>query len=464
MVGQRDCHLLIPLCLRMIPLMLKLVSTKSQRQSYELIVGLLFGHDLGHMRTTFYTQKLSRWFGPLNIVFVVRDEVNPATFSDLYARSVLFHLHVAQRSMSDGFRRNGIAQTGHLGPCLNGPTEALTAGSQKMPDGKTDATPKIKKERNLKRHKKIAAQTIVPEGMTYLESRSVKQPTILDYSHRYQEFLNWCHPQDFKPVNAQEMDHILIEFLQQWGPRHQRWNPSGSSSEVLPAPDEEPPKSSSWTQRMATCSSTSSTNAYTAGSSLRHYWQDARDELQGAGLSAVLPIPDLPQARRVQLFEGEANCCPSSEPEPGFQILGRPPGSKRRFDSRKDGHVLDSDPWIQPVLQGLQIGKKPESSLWNHSHAQLRESFNKSIARLGLQNLGLTLYSLRHGGASHDVLSRRRHILEVKQRGCWASDASLKRYVKEARLQSELNKVPLSVREYGSKILQNLPSLLSTVT
>ena len=68
------------------------------------------------------------------------------------------------------------------------------------------------------------------------------------------------------------------------------------------------------------------------------------------------------------------------------------------------------------------------------------------------------------GGASHDVLSRRRSLLEVKQRGRWSSDASLKRYVKEARLQSELNKVPKHVKEAGLHVLHSLPSLLRSLT
>jgi hypothetical protein len=45
----------------------------------------------------------------------------------------------------------------------------------------------------------------------------------------------------------------------------------------------------------------------------------------------------------------------------------------------------------------------------------------------------------------------------VKQRGRWSSDSSLKRYVKEARLQAELSKVPRSIKEFGQLVLQNLP-------
>eukprot|EP00973_Karenia_brevis_P006482 882223-Karenia_brevis.AAC.1 len=71
---------------------------------------------------------------------------------------------------------------------------------------------------------------------------------------------------------------------------------------------------------------------------------------------------------------------------------------------------------------------------------------------LKLEALKPTLYSLRHGGASEDILRRRRSVQEVKRRGRWTSDASLKRYAKEARLLSEISKLHPSILAFGRQM------------
>ena len=83
-----------------------------------------------------------------------------------------------------------------------------------------------------------------------------------------------------------------------------------------------------------------------------------------------------------------------------------------------------------------------------------------AVERVALGNqLCPCLYALRHGGASEDLLSRQRSISDVKARGGWTSDSSLRRYPKASRLLSELTKVHPDVLAYGVRILGLLPSL-----
>ena len=42
---------------------------------------------------------------------------------------------------------------------------------------------------------------------------------------------------------------------------------------------------------------------------------------------------------------------------------------------------------------------------------------------------------MRHGGASNVIVNGQRPVLEVKKRGRWTNDQSLKRYAKGVRLQ-----------------------------
>ena len=75
---------------------------------------------------------------------------------------------------------------------------------------------------------------------------------------------------------------------------------------------------------------------------------------------------------------------------------------------------------------------------------------------LGLHGLRPCRYGLRHGGASEDLVSQRREPLMVKRRGGWRTDASLKRYAKETRLQDEVRKIHPSVITYGRLVLNSL--------
>eukprot|EP00438_Fugacium_kawagutii_P030809 Skav229499 [mRNA] locus=scaffold2455:119515:131643:- [translate_table: standard] len=93
-------------------------------------------------------------------------------------------------------------------------SDCMGGSKRKVPE-KIDTSQRQKIERNLKRRKLVEAATIVPNGMTYLESRSVKQPTILDYTRRHQEFMTWCLQQELHPRTSEEMDMFLVEFLQQ---------------------------------------------------------------------------------------------------------------------------------------------------------------------------------------------------------------------------------------------------------
>ena len=77
---------------------------------------------------------------------------------------------------------------------------------------------------------------------------------------------------------------------------------------------------------------------------------------------------------------------------------------------------------------------------------------------LGLQDFPVPAYGLRHGGASDDLLARRRSALEVQQRGGWASDKSFKRYAKQARIVSELQRVGAHAVAYGQAMDRALPA------
>ena len=117
--------------------------------------------------------------------------------------------------------------------------------------------------------------------------------------------------------------------------------------------------------------------------------------------------------------------------------------------------LLDLDPWLLEPLAALREVRLREARLWSFTMPQLRKAFESAAQRLRVSQLGIHLYGLRHGGVSFDLLEGRRSLEQAKARGRWRSDASLRRYGKATRRQSEAAKVDVEVREYGQAVIEH---------
>ena len=89
---------------------------------------------------------------------------------------------------------------------------------------------------------------------------------------------------------------------------------------------------------------------------------------------------------------------------------------------------------------------------------ELRTAFENASQLLKLPPL--VLYQLRHGGATLDLLYRRREMEAIKQRGRWRTDASLRRYAKQGKVQSMVANLLEEVRAYADYSLQNIENVL----
>ena len=136
------------------------------------------------------------------------------------------------------------------------------------------------------------------------------------------------------------------------------------------------------------------------------------------------------------------------------------PGKTGTYD---DAVMLDTDPWMTPFLELLKANRPPDARLWTISGARVIQLFLQAVAVLGMSLLAPVRYSLRHGGASDDILTKRRSLLEVKRRGQWRTDQSLRRYGKETKAIAEVNKIPPNVLEYGQQVSLNLEAVFHQV-
>ena len=118
----------------------------------------------------------------------------------------------------------------------------------------------------------------------------------------------------------------------------------------------------------------------------------------------------------------------------------------------------DHDPMLAVALAlapGVEDAWPPEEKVWPFNLSEMARLFGQAVIACQCQALRPTLYSLRHGGASEDLLQGR-SINEVFRQGRWRSWGSLRRYGKEAKLQAELSKVPPAFLQYGRHFHANI--------
>ena len=329
-------------------------------------------------------------------------------------------------------------------------------------------------ERKLKRRKCVADNMTVPMGMTYLEARSVKQPTMADYTKRFHEFRAWADLHQLLLMKPEDLDLALVEFLQELFDRERGVNDGVrvvAACKFLPATHckgarNQSSQGESRFEGLEFGRTTSAKDAHASGGDGSSSWNLNERVQDQHGYPDVLPIHHLSEARGMQLFDSQAVSPTARDGHPALQSLGHSPPSIGGSDSGENQHfrcVGDSGfrPMARRLSQKHDAREEAVRRLVDRLPCRISKSLQPRTANPEARQSGNDVVCHRHGGATHDVLSRRRSLLEVKQHGRWASDNSLKRYVKEARLQTEVAKVPEPIRLYGLHFLQLLPDLLT---
>ena len=104
---------------------------------------------------------------------------------------------------------------------------------------------------------------------------------------------------------------------------------------------------------------------------------------------------------------------------------------------------------------------RPHEKVVGVEYTQAARLFEQAAAATGLSILKPVLYSLRHGGASFDTLFQKRPLPEVKSRGRWRADSSLRRYQKAAPAQQQLCLMPDNVIAHAKNSEAALGDLLN---
>jgi hypothetical protein len=111
--------------------------------------------------------------------------------------------------------------------------------------------------------------------------------------------------------------------------------------------------------------------------------------------------------------------------------------------------------WLDSFLGVLQ--RRPaRRMIWDFTQAQYTAQVLRLAALARLEVLKVDTYSLRHGGASADALEGRRPLREIKKRGRWKSDASVRRYETASVALHQVQLIPPEILEFAKVVDRNL--------
>ena len=123
---------------------------------------------------------------------------------------------------------------------------------------------------------------------------------------------------------------------------------------------------------------------------------------------------------------------------------------RSKVGAANESILLDSVylPWLGPLLLRLRDHRE-HATLFQLRYEDLVKVWNLAQDAAGLPTK-FVLHPLRHGGPSHDRRWGYRPMLEVKQRGRWSSDASLRRHEAAARIHREESRAGHQVMELAN--------------
>jgi hypothetical protein len=119
--------------------------------------------------------------------------------------------------------------------------------------------------------------------------------------------------------------------------------------------------------------------------------------------------------------------------------------------------------FLGKVLAARARASPGGSPMFPVRHLAWAQSLADAAAQLGLEGRGKVpvLYQLRHGGASHEMLTGFRSLEALKRRGRWASDASVRRYEKGGRIGQVLSRLDTKLQDHCRRCAAQIGKILA---
>ena len=143
----------------------------------------------------------------------------------------------------------------------------------------------------------------------------------------------------------------------------------------------------------------------------------------------------------------------------GLLLHGDPTRNPSKVGER-DESLLVNDigyRWLEQIMGSLVRDRPGEPPLWPFTQEEYCRQLRISAERMKIDDFAP--YSLRHAGASHDLLSQRRTYEQVRARGRWKTEQSVRRYGKPAMTMRALGRMDPKIIEYGKAVIENLEGI-----
>ena len=124
-----------------------------------------------------------------------------------------------------------------------------------------------------------------------------------------------------------------------------------------------------------------------------------------------------------------------------------------------DESVVVNRKFLSKALEMYVKLARAKQPVFGMNLLEMRTAFLQAASRLGLQQFSPVLYMGRHSGASLDALNGV-PIADVKRRGRWRTDSSLRRYEKRALVQLVINKMGGAERQCCQRAAEQLEAEL----
>ena len=119
-------------------------------------------------------------------------------------------------------------------------------------------------------------------------------------------------------------------------------------------------------------------------------------------------------------------------------------------------------PALEQALLRHARGRPGNEILFKVQQSEVARDLREASLRLRVPSaLEVVMYKFRHGGASTDFALKHRPLGEVKLRGRWKSDASLRRYEKGGRLAEQLFRLGDQLQIHALKCARCVNAVLS---
>ena len=329
------------------------------------------------------------------------------------------------------------------------------------------------KSRSERQAKRAKVTQIIPQsprfpGQTFLEQMAVTAAVSADYRQRYRDFLQHCQVLKMDISTMERLDEALTDYLNYMF--FEGMDISEGSKSFAACLDANPVFSSKtmmlrsrralqgWTKLDP--GNTRPPVPWEVVAMLSH-GMVSRGLLAESVALVLMFVAYLRPGEVMKLLEEDLVAPRSALRHHAINLHASERQEQSKVGLTDETILLDSSimPRLGTILSNFKTGQ-PSASLLKIEYSTLKAAWDSQIELEGLAPKSLVLYQIRHGGPSHDRLHNLRSLAEVKQRGRWNADLSVKRYEGHARVHQEFQRLPIPIQEKAVSCSKKLEKVL----